>query len=192
MDAVLKTDAQGSSRPSAAELVARARALAPAIRARAAAAEKAMAVPAETVQELRQAGIFDLMKPHRHGGHEYDFEPMTEISYEIGRACASTAWCIGLYIVHNWMLGMFPEECQAEIWGADPGDVIAGSYPPAGQCVVADGGWRLSGQFRFTSGCDNAQWVLYSNRKAPFSGCFLLATVNPIAKRIEIEFPLRA
>jgi alkylation response protein AidB-like acyl-CoA dehydrogenase len=170
LDVAYKAAAIGSERLAASELVARARALVPGIRSRAEAAEKAMAVPAETVGELRAAGVFDLMKPRRHGGHEYDFEPMTEISYEIGRACASTAWCVGLYIVHNWMLALFPERCQAEIWDGDPGAVIAGSYPPAGTCAAVEGGWRLSGSFRFASGCDNAAWMLCGTLIADHAG----------------------
>jgi alkylation response protein AidB-like acyl-CoA dehydrogenase len=35
----------------------------------------------------------------------------------------------------------------------------AGSYAPAGQGVMVDGGYRVSGQWGFCSGCDNSQWL---------------------------------
>lgn len=148
------------NRPSPAALLTSVDAIVPRIRERAPAAEKAMAVPRETVDELRETGIFNLMKPGRYGGYEHDFEPMVDYSYAVGQACASTAWCTGLYIVHNWILGMFPDECQHDVWDRDPGAVISGSYPPAGTCRAVDGGWRLSGKFGFSSGCDHAGWVL--------------------------------
>jgi len=146
--------------PSPAELAARARAMAPAIRARCREAEQRTRLPEATIDEFRAAELYRTMQPKRFGGFEYDFGAMIDISYEIGRACASTAWVTGLYVVHNWILGMFADEAQHDVWDDTPWAVISGSYPPSGKATRVDGGFRLSGAFGFSSGCDTSQWSI--------------------------------
>src|SRR5581483_3200771 len=61
--------------------------------------------------------------------------------------------------VHQWLAAMFPKPAQDEFW-ADPDALLFGSYPPVGKVTPADGGYRLSGNWSFTSGCDHATWLV--------------------------------
>ena len=58
------------------EMVARARALAPAIAARAAECERLRRLPDETERELHAAGLFRIAQPARVGGPEATSEPV--------------------------------------------------------------------------------------------------------------------
>ena len=87
---------------------------------------------------------------------------MIDVSARLAEGCASTAWVCGLYMIHNWLLTLFPESVQDEIWSENPGVSISGSYAPAGTATAVDGGYRLSGRFRFSSGCPHADWNLCS------------------------------
>ncbi len=159
MDGIEKSH-RTETAPDRQTLIARAESLVPAIRARAAEAESARCVSAETIEEIRALGIFKILQPRRYGGFEYDFSTLTEIALALGAGCASTAWCTNLGIVHNWLLALFPIAAQDEVIAEDPGALICGSYAPAGTCRTVAGGWRLSGSWSFASNVDNSGWAL--------------------------------
>jgi resorcinol 4-hydroxylase (FADH2) len=169
-----------SSRPDPAVIKARVQALCPGIKARAAATERAARVSAESIDALRETGLYDIVKPRFFGGHEHDFEVLVDINIELAKACASTAWVAGLLAAHQWLLASFPAEAQHDVWDRDPDALLCGSYAPAVKAVAVPGGYRLSGRWSFASGCDNASWsfcaaFLPPNREGePPSAAFLL------------------
>jgi 3-hydroxy-9,10-secoandrosta-1,3,5(10)-triene-9,17-dione monooxygenase len=77
----------------------------------------------------------------------------------VASACPSSAWVLGIVAVHSWQLALFPQQAQEEVWGADSGTLISSSYAPTGKIARADGGYRVSGRWSFSSGCDHCQWV---------------------------------
>lgn len=141
------------------ELRRRAQSLAPILRARAEDTERNRRVPRETIDAVREAGLFNLMKPARFGGFEYGFSELVEINFELARGCGSSAWCVSLGIVHQWLLALFPIEAQEDVW-ANPDAILSGSYAPAGKTRAAEGGYMISGKWSFTSNCDNTEWYL--------------------------------
>lgn len=146
--------------PAPAEFAARVSALADGVADRAPQAEAERKVPAETIEAFRDSELQRLLQPKRYGGWEASFDPLVDISVPIARHCASSAWVLGLYVVHTWLAGLFPGEAQDEIWGETPRALIAGSYAPAGKAEAVDGGYRLSGRFSFSSGAPAADWLL--------------------------------
>jgi len=142
------------------ELVRRARALIPTLRARARSVEEARRVSAETTAMLREADLFRLMQPARFGGFEYGFTELIDIVFEIGRGCGSTAWCYGLGAVHQWLLATFPLQAQHDVWDSDPDTLLCGSYAPAANAVRVARGFEISGKWSFASNCDNSDWAL--------------------------------
>ncbi|HNT63892.1 MAG TPA: acyl-CoA dehydrogenase family protein, partial [Candidatus Desulfobacillus denitrificans] len=71
-DHILGILAEDYMTPEAVELVERARAMAPRLAERARAAEAEGMVPVETVQEMKEAGLFRVLQPRRFGGYELD------------------------------------------------------------------------------------------------------------------------
>ena len=61
---------QASEAPSAEELLARARAMIPALKARARQCTADRNVPTETIAEMREASFFRILQPKRWGGFE--------------------------------------------------------------------------------------------------------------------------
>jgi 3-hydroxy-9,10-secoandrosta-1,3,5(10)-triene-9,17-dione monooxygenase len=51
-------------------------------------------------------------------------------------------------------------EAQEEVWADDPTTLTSSSYAPTGVVEPVDGGYRLSGRWQFSSGCDHAEWAL--------------------------------
>jgi 3-hydroxy-9,10-secoandrosta-1,3,5(10)-triene-9,17-dione monooxygenase len=144
---------------SAAELVERARKLAPILAERAAAAAKLRRIPDETVADFHRLGFFKAVQPKRYGGYELDPSVLYDLQLELGRGCASSAWVLGVLGVHSWQLALFPQQAQDAVWADDPRALISSSYMLVGKVEKVDGGIRLSGRWSFSSGCDHCAWV---------------------------------
>jgi 3-hydroxy-9,10-secoandrosta-1,3,5(10)-triene-9,17-dione monooxygenase len=55
---------------------------------------------------------------------------------------------------------MFDGRAQQDVWGASRDSLVASGFLPAGRAARVDGGFRLSGRWPFSSGCDHADWAL--------------------------------
>jgi 3-hydroxy-9,10-secoandrosta-1,3,5(10)-triene-9,17-dione monooxygenase len=143
------------------ELLHRAAALVPMLRERAAQTEELRHIPQETVDEFHASGILKASQPARFGGYEIDYPIVLDIAAELGRGCGSSSWCYSIWASHNWLAGMFPEKAQEEYWADSPNVLSSTSFNPTRAKVVATpGGYKLSGHWDFSSGCDAAQWAM--------------------------------
>ncbi|MEV5879481.1 3-hydroxy-9,10-secoandrosta-1,3,5(10)-triene-9,17-dione monooxygenase oxygenase subunit [Streptomyces sp. NPDC052101] len=142
------------------DVLAAIRALAPALRDRAAEAETLRRVPDTSIKELEDTGFFQLLQPKAFGGRAADPQVFYSAVKEIAKACGSTGWVASVVGVHPWHVALFDPRAQQEVWGEDPKTRIASSYAPTGRVTPVDGGFRLSGRWHFSSGCDHAQWAL--------------------------------
>jgi 3-hydroxy-9,10-secoandrosta-1,3,5(10)-triene-9,17-dione monooxygenase len=147
--------------PVVDELRARATRLVPVLRQRAAEAERLRQVPRETVDDLIASGLIRVGNPDRYGGHGVDIDTAHELAWHLARGCGSTGWCYSLWTVHNWWLGHFPERVQDEFFAGGPDTLFSsGLNPASGRAEPVDGGYRVSGRWAFSSGCDAARWVM--------------------------------
>ena len=143
------------------ELVQRASALVPKLRQRAERTELLRRLPDETIADLMDAGLFRIGNPDRFGGVGLDVDTAYEVTMELARGCGSAAWCYSVLTNHNWMLGHWPEQGQAEYFVNSPDTLASSGFDPSRSRVeVVAGGYRLSGRWSFSSGCDAAQWVM--------------------------------
>ncbi len=147
--------------PSADDLVARARALAPKLRERAVRAERERNIPQESVDEFIAAGLIHTLQPKRWGGYEHDHEVAFDIAIELGKStCGSSAWCLNYLADHACMLALFPEEAQHDVWSRDKAACIATSAAPTGKVIAVPGGYRLDGRWSWCSGLRHSQWIM--------------------------------
>jgi 3-hydroxy-9,10-secoandrosta-1,3,5(10)-triene-9,17-dione monooxygenase len=144
---------------NATELIERARAMAPALRGRAAEGDSLRRLPDATIQDMKDAGFFRMLQPSRWGGHEVDPRTFFEVQWTLAAACPSTAWVLGVVGVHAWQLALFPLEAQQEVWGDDSSTLISSSYAPTGKVEIVEGGYRVSGRWSFSSGSDHCKWA---------------------------------
>jgi len=142
------------------EALRRAADLLPRIRERAPEAERLRQVPQATIDDLRAAGLIRVANPARYGGYGNDMDLYFEVAMALGRACGSTAWCYSVWSSHNWLIGHFPEEAQDDYFAAGPDVLSSSSFATMGRLEPAAGGYRLSGRWGFSSGCDAATWAM--------------------------------
>jgi alkylation response protein AidB-like acyl-CoA dehydrogenase len=141
-------------------LLEHARTLIPRIAERASAAAAARQLPGETVAEYRAAGILRILQPRRFGGMQGRFSLFSRIVEELTYGCASSAWVYAVLAEHQWIIAQYPEQAQLDVWGEDPEAVASSSLAPREAARRVPGGWRLSGRYPFSSGCDYAQWAI--------------------------------
>ena len=140
-------------------LLARARDLQPVLRARADETNALRRMPDETIAQLQEAEFFKMLQPAKYGGLEVHPNTFFDVQIAIAQACPSTAWVLGVVAVHAWQLALFDPRAQEEVWGDDPSTLISSSYAPTGKVEVVEGGYRISGRWSFSSGCDHCDWA---------------------------------
>jgi alkylation response protein AidB-like acyl-CoA dehydrogenase len=144
---------------TAADILARVRALKPLIASHAAETERERRPVREVWDALCKTGAFYHFVPKRFGGFEFDVESFMDIMLEIGEVCPSTCWTATFTLDHNWLASHFCEEAQQEFFGAGHYISAPGTSNPMGNATKVAGGYRLNGHYRFGSGVMNADWV---------------------------------
>jgi 3-hydroxy-9,10-secoandrosta-1,3,5(10)-triene-9,17-dione monooxygenase len=152
MDA--KTDA-----PSTTEMIARARAMIPALRERAPAAERERRLPNETIADMKRAGFFQVLQPKRWGGYEMDMWTYFEIQMALAEGCMSTSWVYGVVGIHPWLIALYADKVAKQIWGDDNNTLVCSSLMPTGVATPVKGGFRYNGRWRYSSGCEHTAWA---------------------------------
>ncbi len=140
-------------------LVERAKQLAPAFAATAAEDAKLRRLSDDTWKLLLDNGFLRALQPARWGGGEIGIVEFLDAIFEIARASPSAGWVAGVIGVHPWQLALFDERAQRDMWGDDPATMHSSSYNPTGKAEPVDGGYRLSGRWSFSSGCDHCRGV---------------------------------
>jgi alkylation response protein AidB-like acyl-CoA dehydrogenase len=159
------TERTASASPDAGEaLIAQAQAMVPTLRARALAANNARDVPGETIADFHRAGFTRVLQPSRFGGLQLEFGVFSRIVETLAEGCASSAWVYAVLGEHQWIIGCMTEQAQCDVWGDQPEAVASSSLAPRATAQRATGGWRLSGQFPFSSGSTHAQWAIIGAR----------------------------
>jgi len=141
------------------EALARAKELVPVMRDRAAHAEEERIMLPETLADLHRTGVLRVLQPKRWGGMELDYVAYVDFSEMLARGCASTGWNVGNLLIHHWMLALYDERAQQEVWGTDPEAMIAsGIAYPQGSGKRVEDGFLISGRWNFSSGVNVADW----------------------------------
>lgn len=146
--------------PTRDEIVKAASDLIPSLRARARQAEELRRMPDETIADMKRAGLHKIFTPKRYGGFEMDWGAHSDVAVELGKGCGSTSWILSVVFSHTWMLGRFPPEAQEEFWPDRPDAVIGTAFAGGGKIEQTEGGYIISGQWKFSSGIDHSDCAI--------------------------------
>jgi indole-3-acetate monooxygenase len=131
--------------------------LGPLIRENADRGERERRLPEATAKALADAGFFRLCRPIELGGLEADPITVLEVVEEIARHDGSAAWCALNCGIAGVLQSFVPQEGAREIGGAHV--VVNGVVAPSGRAVEVNGGYRVSGRWRFVSNCHHCHWL---------------------------------
>ncbi|WP_137130927.1 acyl-CoA dehydrogenase family protein [Rhizobium sp. FY34] len=142
-----------------AGLIEQARAMMPELKRRARAAEAARMLQTETIDDFRKAGFFKILQSPAYGG--FGLSPLTlcRVVFEVGRGDMSAGWVLFVLALHQYEVTLMGEAACETIWGENPDALVASSVAPFGALERVEGGFRLNGRWRFSSGIDHSDWV---------------------------------
>lgn len=160
--------------PTADELIQRARDLAPGIKARAAEVAKLRRPHDDSIRELIDAEIVQMLVPKRYGGSEADFSTVYDVVKPIAEACPSTGWISAFYILHNQYVAKYPQKAQEELYAENGYVLMPTAAAPDLKAERVDGGWKISGKAVWGSGVMHADWVMISGNTAEGPRAFLM------------------
>jgi 3-hydroxy-9,10-secoandrosta-1,3,5(10)-triene-9,17-dione monooxygenase len=126
----------------------------------AAQAKQERRVPQANIDALQEAGFFLALQPARYGGYELDPQDFFRMQCAIAEGCMSTAWACGIVAVHAFQIALMDPRAQEEVWGDNIHTRVSSSYAPMGKVEAVDGGFKLSGRWGWSSGCNHCSWVL--------------------------------
>ncbi len=174
-----------TSIPTRTELVRRASEIIPILQEHASWNEQHRRLHDESLQALERAGVFKLRLPKRYGGYEADVRTLVEVLAELGQGDGSTAWVAWVLVSNTWLIGLFPDAVQDEVF-ATPDVQVSGTLAPTGQLESRDGGFVLNGQWHFHSGSLHSQWsVMAAMSITPEGGPAPVAALVP-TKELEV------
>jgi 3-hydroxy-9,10-secoandrosta-1,3,5(10)-triene-9,17-dione monooxygenase len=142
------------------KLTAKAAALVPLLRAKAAEIEREGRIPEEVLAAIDAAQLFRLRTPKRFGGFEADIRAYMDVVTELGRGCGSTSWVAFISIATVWIAALFPDEAQREVFAGNPDVRFMGALGMTARARAADGGFILDGKWAYASNCLHAHWAV--------------------------------
>lgn len=142
-------------------------------------------VPLESVEAMRESGLFRAFIPPKLGGIGASPQQWLRTLITIAERDMSTAWIGGIISVHAFQIALMDHATQQEVYGKNPDERISSSYNPVGaRTEEVEGGVMLQGRWGWSSGCDHCNWVLLG---AIVNGRPMLQTMLVPLSACEIE-----
>lgn len=133
------------------------------------AAEGLRTLPPDTVDTLRELGLFWLKTPAELGGTPISPLGFCDVVEELAYIDGSTAWAAMIGAGCNGLAsGWLPEAGIREVFStAGPLPVVAGQLAPRGTGIPVDGGYQVTGRWGFSSGILHADWLIGAFAQPP-------------------------
>jgi alkylation response protein AidB-like acyl-CoA dehydrogenase len=148
--------------PNGRSMLDAARKLVPQIRAAADEIHARRELPRPLFEAMADAGLFHMAVPKVLGGGELDLPTYTLVIEEIGKADASTGWCLNQGAIFGTYAARMPRAVARAIWFDVPRAVVSNTPAATAKAIVVPGGYRVTsppGGQGFSTGCRHASWV---------------------------------
>jgi alkylation response protein AidB-like acyl-CoA dehydrogenase len=150
-----------TERAQSQALVDNAKALQPIVRGFQAETERERRIPQPLVDVMREAGLYRMLLAHEFGGLQVDLLSCFQVVELISEADGSVGWNLINNAVQHIAVLSLPDSGVEEIFRGGPDQIIAGTLVPGGgKGRRVDGGFVVSGRWRFGSGCRESDWMM--------------------------------
>ena len=123
--------------------------------------ERERCLPKALVEQLREAGLYRMLLPRAVGGLEIDLPTCFRAVEVLAEADASVGWNVMNNSVIQLSSLAFPDEGVEELYSAGADQIVAGTLVPGGgRGRRVEGGYVVTGRWRFGSGCREARWMI--------------------------------
>jgi alkylation response protein AidB-like acyl-CoA dehydrogenase len=160
MEVAEKPTAQVEKTEDAKAALQAAREIAPMVRELAPKSEELDTLAPEVVQAFRDANLFEALLPRDLGGRELDPLTLIELTEIIAAADGSAGWTLAFGFGGTGMLAWFDRDVAREMIGDDHDLAVTCSAIPTGTARPnGKGGYTVTGQWPFNSGCKHSKWL---------------------------------
>src|SRR3954471_19663420 len=146
-------------------------------------AEQLRRLPSVTVDEFIASGISELLVPARYGGLQAPWPAILDPVRRMAHGCASSAWTLGFYTLHGWLLALFGEQAQEEAFATRP-FLAPAPLAPTGRGVPVDGGVRLTGRWSWATGVMHGNWIIVGALCGSDEGIYPALALLPISDAV--------
>jgi len=115
-------------------------------------------LPADIVEQLREAGIMRMSMPRHWGGPEMTSMDQVLVIEELAKADASVAWCSAIWCDSGLYSGYLDDAVAREMYPRLD-MATSGWVYPVGRATRVDGGYRITGHWIFGSGANHCDWL---------------------------------
>lgn len=142
------------------ELLRNISALAPMLEEKSGEAEQLRRPVDSVMAAIEATQAYRYFVPKKYGGFEFSLEGFMDVGMILGAADISTAWVVTFCMEHNWLLSLFNEEAQEDIFGRFPYIIAPGALAPRGKAKPVEGGFMLNGHWEWGTGVMHANWIM--------------------------------
>jgi alkylation response protein AidB-like acyl-CoA dehydrogenase len=169
---------------SRADPITRARDLGPAIETAAATIEQTQIIGEPLLTLLHDARLLRLLLPRSFGGEEVEPWVYLRTVEEVSRHDASVGW--NLFVANSSaLIAPFMEPETAHAIYDDPRALISWGPPNAARAKAVPGGYRITGEWEFSSGCRQATWMgAHAQVEEPDGSLRLNAAGTPLTRTL--------
>ncbi len=136
------------------DFIIRARALRPIAREAAEQADRERRLPARVAEAMAKEGLYRVAAPKWIGGADAAPDTQIKVIEAISQGDGAAGWNLMIGIESFSLVGLAFDR-DLELF-ADPLAIVCGSTANVGRADRVEGGYRVSGQWSFVSGCHNS------------------------------------
>jgi alkylation response protein AidB-like acyl-CoA dehydrogenase len=137
------------------EFIVRARSMRPVARAAAAEAERERRLPSRVAEAMAKEGLYRVAAPKWIAGAEASPDTQIRVIEAVSEGDGAAGWNLMIGIESFSLVGLAFRKDLALF--SDPTTIVCGSTANVGRADRVDGGYRVSGQWSFVSGCHNSR-----------------------------------
>ena len=153
------THAPSEGPPTADGVLDRVNALVSVLRTRAPHTEQLRRMHPDNLRDLQESGVFRLAMPTDAGGYQASEQIIAEVLAQIARGCPSTGWMCTIILASNNIPAMLTDDASEEVYST-PDLRISTAIAPTAYAVVVDGGYRVTGEWRWNTAGVHGNWFI--------------------------------
>lgn len=116
-------------------------------------------LPRDLVAKLRIGGVFRMSSPAARGGLQLHPGEQLEIVEVLAAADPAVGWCAATGAASGFFSAFLSPEANSALF-PDADQIVAGDLCIGGRAQRVPGGYRVSGQWHFGSGCTHADVIV--------------------------------
>jgi alkylation response protein AidB-like acyl-CoA dehydrogenase len=114
-------------------------------------------LPSDLVEDLRATGVFRMAMPTSWGGPELALLDQLDVIEALSYANGSVGWCAMIGCDGGYYSAWLDDSVGRDVFALD--SIVAGLTQPGNNATKVDGGYRVTGRWKFGSGVTHAAWL---------------------------------